>query len=66
MDIAALSMAMSQGEVKQQASVSMMKKVMGQAGEQSEALKKLIESADVQKIEQAAQPHLGGSIDFKK
>ncbi|RKD76530.1 putative motility protein YjfB-like [Sinobaca qinghaiensis] len=66
MDIAALSMAMSQGEVKQQASVSMMKKVMGQAGEQSEALKKLIESADVQKIKQAAQPHLGGSIDFKK
>ncbi len=66
MDIAALSMAMSQGEVKQQASVSMMKKVMGQAGEQSEALKKLMESADVQKIEQAAQPHLGGSIDFKK
>ncbi len=66
MDIAALSMAMSQGEVKQQASVSMMKKVMGQAGEQSEVLDKLIDSANVQKMEQLAQPHLGGSIDVKK
>ncbi|MGJ9385916.1 YjfB family protein [Salipaludibacillus sp. CF4.18] len=42
MNIAALSMAMSQGEVKQQASVSMMKRVIGQAGEQVEALDKLI------------------------
>ncbi|MGJ9385247.1 YjfB family protein [Salipaludibacillus sp. CF4.18] len=44
----------------------MMKKVMGQAGEQSEALDKLIDSANVQKMEQAAQPHLGGSIAVKK
>jgi len=60
MDIAALSMAMSQGEVKQQASISIMNKIMGQAGERVEALDKLIESANVQKMEQAAQSHLGG------
>ncbi|WP_416147302.1 YjfB family protein [Salipaludibacillus sp. HK11] len=66
MDIAALSMAMSQGEVKNQASISMMKKAMRQAGEQVEAMDKLIDSANVQKMAQAAQPHLGGNIDVKK
>ncbi|WP_435758057.1 YjfB family protein [Salipaludibacillus sp. CF4.18] len=35
-------------------------------GQQSEALDKLIDSANVQKMEQATQPHLGGSIDVKK
>lgn len=66
MDIAALSMAMSQTEVKQQASVSMLKKAMDQTGEQSAALDKLMASTDVQQMQQAAQPHLGGSVDVKK
>lgn len=65
MDVALLSMGMSQGQVRQEASVSLMKKSMNQAEKQGAALEKLMASADVQKMEQAAQPHLGGKIDVK-
>lgn len=43
----------------------MMKKVMGQAGEQSEALDKLIDSANVQKMEQAAH-HISVEVLMQK
>ncbi|MCL7746703.1 YjfB family protein [Halalkalibacter alkaliphilus] len=65
MDIALMSMALSQGQVQQQASLSVMKKAMGNAEQQGEALQKLMSSGDVQAIQQAAQPHLGGNIDLK-
>lgn len=65
MDIALLSMALSQGQVRQHASMSVMKKAMGNAEQQSEALQKLMSTADAGAIQHAAQPHLGSSIDLK-
>lgn len=62
MNIPLLSIAMSQGKVQQQASISMMKQAMGNAEQQGEAIQKLMESTDLQ---QQAQPHLGGNIDLK-
>ncbi|MDV2886276.1 YjfB family protein [Alkalihalophilus pseudofirmus] len=64
MDIALLSMALNQGQVQQQASMAVMKKAMGNAEQQGEALQKLMSSADAKAIQQAAQPHLGSTIDL--
>jgi hypothetical protein len=65
MDIALMSMAISQGQVQQQASMSVMKMAMGNAEQQGEALQKLMSAADATAIQHAAQPHLGGNIDLK-
>lgn len=62
MDIALLSMVMSQEKVMQQASMSVMKKAMGTAEQQAG---NLIATMDTTAIQQAAQPHLGGTIDLK-
>jgi hypothetical protein len=64
-DIALMSMALSQGKVKQQASLSVMKMAMGNAEQQGEALQKLMGTIDAKAIQHAAQPHLGGNIDLK-
>ena len=56
MDIAALSMAMSQVNVRQEASVSVMKKSMDQAETNGQEVIKM--------LEQSVQPHVGGSIDL--
>ncbi|WP_100405452.1 YjfB family protein [Bacillus solitudinis] len=65
MDIALLSMALSHGQVQQQASMSVMRKAMGNAEQQGEALQTLMGTADAAAIQQAQHPHLGGSIDLK-
>lgn len=65
MDIAMLSMAMSQSQVKQQASILVMKQMMGTVQQQGEAFQNLLNSSSVTAIQQAAQPHLGGNIDIK-
>ncbi|MCK0473030.1 YjfB family protein [Halalkalibacter sp. APA_J-10(15)] len=65
MDIALLSMGMSQNQVNQNVSLALMKKSLGTAEQQGEALQKLMSSGDVAKLQQAAQPHLGGTIDLK-
>lgn len=57
MDIAALSMVLSQMNVRQEASVSLMKKSMDQAETNGESAVKM--------LEQSAQPHLGGTVDLK-
>ena len=57
MDIAALSMALSQINVRQEASVSVMKKSMDQAESTGESMVKM--------LEQSVQPHIGGTIDIK-
>ncbi|WP_419958135.1 putative motility protein [Psychrobacillus psychrotolerans] len=53
MDIALLSMVMSQQNVMQQA--------MGSTEQQGDTFN----TTDVAAIQQAAQPHLGGNIDLK-
>ena len=65
MDIALLSMALSQGQVQQQASLSVMKQAMGNAEQQGQAVQELISTSNPIAIQQAAQPHLGGNIDLK-
>jgi hypothetical protein len=57
MDIAALSVAVSQSRVLQQASLSVMKLVMNTAEQNSTDLTKM--------LEQSAQLHLGSKIDLK-
>ena len=65
MDIALMSMALSQGQIQQQASMSVMKMAMGNAKQQGEAVQKLMSTNDVAAIQHTAQPHLGGRIDLK-
>lgn len=65
MDIALMSMALSQGQVQLQASMSVMKMAMGNAEQQGEAIQKLMSTTDVATIQHAAQPHLGENIDLK-
>jgi hypothetical protein len=57
MDIALMSMALSQGQVQQQASLSVMKMAMGDVKQQGEAIQKLMGTADATAIQQATQPH---------
>lgn len=57
MDIAALSMSLSQMNVRQEASVLVTKKAMDQAETNSASVVKM--------LEQSVQPHIGGSVDFK-
>jgi len=57
MDIAALSMVMSQTAVAQQASIQVMNISVDQAKQQSEQLAKMMETS--------VTPHLGGSVDFR-
>jgi hypothetical protein len=64
-DIALLSMAMSQSQVQQQASMSVMKLAMGNADQQGGDLQALRSTTDVAMLQQATQPHLGGNIDVK-
>ncbi len=57
MDIGALSMALSQMNVRQEANVSLMKKTLDQSETNSAQVVKM--------LEQSVQPHLGGSVDLK-
>ena len=64
MDIALMSMALSQGQIQQQASISVMKKALDQAEGNGDFINKMMGHADVQALQHIAQPHLGGNIDI--
>ncbi|WZL73751.1 YjfB family protein [Clostridiaceae bacterium 35-E11] len=64
MDIAALSMGLSQMKVAQQASFSVMKMAMDTAKGQTADLTQMME-ANTKMLEQSVNPHLGGSIDMR-
>ncbi|MNJ57927.1 hypothetical protein D3C77_535380 [compost metagenome] len=57
MDIAALSTGLSQANLKQNVSISLLKMVQDEASVQSEALAKM--------MQQSVLPHLGGNVDIK-
>ncbi|EGA88996.1 hypothetical protein GPDM_12247 [Planococcus donghaensis MPA1U2] len=57
MDIAALSMALSQASVKTEANVSIMKKTIDQAETNGNDVVKM--------LEQSVQPHIGGKFDIR-
>lgn len=58
MDIAALSMALSQMNVRTEANVSIMKKTIDQAETNGQDVVKM--------LEQSVQPHIGSRVDFKE
>ena len=64
MDIAALSVMMSQGQVQQQAGVSVMKLAMDTASTQGEMMTALLGETD-KSMELSVQPHLGASVDVR-
>lgn len=68
MDIAALSMGLSQMNAAQQASMSAMKMAMDNAQVQTidlmDMLTNSVSNTSAKVMEQSATPHLGGSIDI--
>lgn len=64
MDIAALSVLMSQGQVQQQAGVSVMKMAMNVAETQGNMMTDLLDKT-AKSLEMSVQPHLGGSVDIR-
>ncbi|KIL78426.1 YjfB family protein [Bacillus badius] len=65
MDIALLSIALHQGQVQQQASLSVMKKAMDQAKGNAEFIHQMMSATNVKALEHATQPH-GCSFFDKK
>lgn len=65
MDIALLSMVLSQGQVQQQASISVMKKTMDQAEGNADFITKMLGDSNIRALQHVAEPHLGGNIDIK-
>lgn len=63
MDIAALSMAMSQSRVMQEASLSVVKLAMDTAKGDSSNMTHMLEQSKA--MAQSVQPHLGGILDIK-
>ena len=57
MDIAALSMSLSQMKVANQASISVLKLTMDTAQEQMQDMTKI--------MEQSVNPHIGSNLDLK-
>ncbi|SDJ91385.1 YjfB family protein [Natronincola ferrireducens] len=64
MDIAALSMSLSQMKVAQQASISVMKMAMDTAKGQTIDLTQMLE-ANTKMMEQSVNPHVGTNLDIK-
>ena len=63
MDIAALSMGLSQMKVAQQASISVMKMAMDTEKGQTSDLASLLESCTTKVSDNSLTPHLGRNID---
>jgi hypothetical protein len=64
MDIAALSVAMNQGRIQQQAGMSVMKLAMNAASTQSDMLNSLL-GETAKSMELSVQPYLGASVDIR-
>lgn len=63
MDIAAMSIVLSQARVQQEAGISVMKLAMDSGKASSEGMTQLM--TDMTKaMEQSVNPHLGGNIDL--
>ena len=64
MDIAALSMVLSLGKLKQQAGVSLLKLAMEKATVQTDTLSAML-AENTKIMEQSMTPHLGQTIDIR-
>lgn len=65
MDIALLSMILSQTQLQQQVNTSLLKQSLDVAEKQSETITQLMVDSSLQNLERVAQPHLGGQIDLR-
>lgn len=63
MDIAALSMGLSQIKVAQEASISVMKMAMDSTKVQVVDMAKMLQ-ANTKVMERSINPHIGGSVDI--
>lgn len=64
MDIAALSMGLSQMKVAQQASTSVLKMAMDSGEASMDKLTEMLD-ANTKIMEQSVNPHVGGNLDIK-
>lgn len=64
MDIAAMSILLSQGKVQQQAGLSVMKLAMDTSKTQGDMLASII-GETAKALELSVQPHLGASVDVR-
>ena len=64
MDIAALSMSLSQMKVVQQASISVMKMAMDAGQNQMNDMVQMVQE-NTKMMEQSVNPHLGKNLDIK-
>ena len=64
MDIAAMSILLSQGKVQQQAGLSVMKLAMDSSKTQGDMLTSII-GETAKALEMSVQPHLGASVDVR-
>ncbi|RQD72053.1 MAG: putative motility protein [Tindallia sp. MSAO_Bac2] len=64
MDIAAMSMTLSQMKLQQEASVSVLKMAMDSSAPQMDGLEKMLD-ANAKMMEQTVTPHLGGNLDVE-
>ncbi|KYZ76499.1 hypothetical protein AXX12_08685 [Anaerosporomusa subterranea] len=60
MDIAALSIMLSQSNVQQQAGISVMKLAMGAATDQADSLTAMMKATEL-----SIQPYLGSNVDVQ-
>lgn len=64
MDIAAMSMTLSQMKLQQEASVSVLKMAMDNSAPQMDGLEKMLDT-NAKIMEQTVTPHLGGNLDIE-
>ncbi|PUB08443.1 YjfB family protein [Paenisporosarcina sp. OV554] len=65
MDIAALSMALSQMNVRQEASISILKKTMNQAESNGQSVVKMLQDSSIKVMEMSVRPHIGSQLDIR-
>lgn len=65
MNIAALSMALSQMNVRQEANISVMKKTMDQAELNGQSVVNMLQESNVSAMARSVNPHIGSQIDMK-
>ncbi len=64
MDIAAMSINLSQAKLSQQVNLSVMKMAMNSSGQKANMINEMMNNS-VKAMEKSVSPHLGNSIDIK-
>lgn len=64
MDIGAMSIGLSQAQLSQQVSISVMKMAIGSSSQKSNMINELM-NTNVKNMEKSVTPHLGNSIDIE-